>query len=146
MAARDHLMEEEYILANCPPFYATTRRILRCETKNGQEEVHELPYFQISTVELVRRPHHKRAISGVLMSFVGLILWMMGLYTPILAVFLGIGLIVWGARGQESHYQFEGYNMGPEDLSLWQVPFRGSAGFIGAVGEHVRRPLQGYRP
>lgn len=142
MAARDHLMEDESILSSFPPFYATNRRILRCETTGNHEEVHDLFYHRIESVELVRQPRHGLAIGGVVIAFLGIVIWMMGFITAIPSILLGVGLIFWGARGREGYYQFRGYQMPPDELARWQVRFRGSAGFIMTVSEHVRRPMK----
>lgn len=141
MAARDHLREDESILAQFPPFYATTHRILRCETNGGQEECHELPYHHIATVEIIRRPLHRIAVPGVFVALSGVFLWSLGFYTAVPTVALGVALILWGARGREAYYQFRGYDMPEQEQRRWRVTFRGSAGFIIAVGEHVRRPM-----
>lgn len=142
MAVRDHLLEDEMILSQCAPFYATNRRILRSVTTNAREEVHELPYYRIESVELLREPRHKLALAGVVMAFSGVIMWMIGYITSIPVMAVGVGMIVWGARGREGYYQFRGYQMPPEELARWRVPFRGSAGFITTVGEYVRRPIK----
>ncbi|MBI4497842.1 MAG: hypothetical protein HY689_08090 [Chloroflexi bacterium] len=141
MAARDYLMEGEAILASCAPFYATTHRILRCETRAGKEECDELPYHRIAAVELVRQPRHAIAIAGLLLALGGVFLWTIGFISSVPTIVMGVGFMLWGARGREAYYQFRSYNMPEQELGRWRVAFRGSAGFILTVGEYVRRPL-----
>ena len=143
MAARDHLRDEETILASFPPFYATSSRILRCEVKDGGEEVSELPYHGIATVQIVREPNHKIAATGLGIAFGSILLYLAGfiIITLPFGIIFGIGMIVYGSRGKEAHYQFRGYTMSEADAIRWQIPFRGAAGFILAVGERTRRRI-----
>lgn len=135
-------MDGESILAQCPPFYATNRRLLRCEAKGAQEEFYDLPYPSIESVELLRRPQPRVAIGGIALAFSGVMLWTMGLVSALPVIVVGVGVIIWGARGREGYYQFRGYQMTEQEVVRWQVRFQGSARFIAAVGEHVRRPMK----
>ena len=142
MAVRDNLLEGEMSLSQCPPFYATNRRILRTITESAREEIVDLPYYRIESVELMREPRHRLAVAGVIMAFSGVIMWMLGFFTSIPAIAAGVGMILWGARGREGYYQFRTSQMRPDELARWRVPFRGSAGFITTVGEYVKRPMK----
>lgn len=106
MSLQDYLMPGEKILSECKPFYATSRRIMRYDEREGGGPT-ELAYQQLAGVELIRKPNHPMIILGLLCIFAAVLLTMAGLifFTSALALIGGGVLIVLGVRGTLGYYQ-----------------------------------------
>ena len=143
MSLWEKLTSGEEVLARVGPFYATTHRVVRYEQgPDGKEVLTELPYNRLRSVESVRPGDHRMMAGGTALVLLGLFLGVyIGLYTPLLAVPLGLGLIFFGAKGKEVYYQLHGADPTPKDQTTWRIPYRGSMEFLAVVGDRSgRRP------
>lgn len=111
--------------------------------QNGaREEVAELPYVWLRSVELVREPNRGLMVRGTLAGILGLLMWFaLGFATSILMVGLGVILIFAGAQGREAYYQLRSDRINEKEQARWRIPFQGSMNFIVAVGERSGKPL-----
>ncbi len=156
MALMDHLKDGEDVVARVGPFYATSRRVLRYEPApqgkepaprgKEKEQLPELPYSRLSRIELVRPPNHPMMIGGTVMALGGLFLtFFVGLFTPMLAVPVGIGVIILGGTGAGKPRYFQLHSAGATKLeqALWRIPYHGSMDFIAAVGTRAgNKPIE----
>lgn len=141
MALQDHLLADEMILARCDPFYATSHRVIRYQMTHQGEQVDAVLYARLQSVELARKPRHGLMVWGTIISITGAILFSWGLVSGLFVLLAGVGIILYGGRGLEDHYQLHLFDMTAEEKRLWQVRYRGSAAFIVEVGKRSRRPL-----
>lgn len=74
MSIRDHLRQGEAIISDHNPFYATSHRVIHYEEKDGGEELLELPYSRLTSVEVVKLARHKVMIAGTMMVIGGVIM------------------------------------------------------------------------
>ena len=107
MSLEDVLGPGEKVISECKPFYATSRRIIRYDERAGRDQVHELEYHELTSVELVRKPNHPLMIMGTLALLAAILLTTTGLIivTAIPALMAGIMLLVLGARGKLGYYR-----------------------------------------
>ncbi len=160
MSLQDYLMPGEKVLSVCEPFYATSRRIMRYDEKEGGGPA-EIAYQQLTGVELIRKPSHPMIILGLLCIFVAILLTMTGLIivTSIVALFGGGALIALGVRGGLGYYQLrtrssrrpEGHpletgmaasilalmeSLGlrkPDEDAIWRLDYQKAGSFIATV-------------
>lgn len=143
MSLRDHLLPDEEVRARVGSFLATNRRILRYEEAlDGKETATELSYMRVRGIEKVRPPNHRIMTGGTLLAVGGFLISMIvGLYTPLLLVPAGVGMILFGARGRDAFYQLQTSGATPADEARWRVPYNGSMQFIAEVCDRTgRRP------
>lgn len=148
MTLMDSLEPGEDVIGRVGPFYATSRRVLRYEQRSKDEgPLPQLPYARLTSIELVHPPNHRKMAGGVLVAFGGLfITFYFGMFTTILLVPVGVGLIVFGAmgNGNQPYYQLHANGSTPKEQALWRIPYRGSMDFMGAIGSRTGyRPIQG---
>ena len=148
MTLMDSLEPGEEVMARAGPFYATSRRVLRYEERlRTSASLPQLPYTRLKSIELVHPPNHRKMIGGVLVAFGGLFAtFYFGMFTTILLVPLGIGLIGFGAmgNGNQPYYQLHVLSATAKELALWRVPYRGSMDFLSVIGSRTGyRPIQG---
>ena len=138
----NHLTPGEEVLSRLEHYYATSHRVLwYAETPKG-EELAELPYYRLRSVELVRAPSHGLMVGGTVMTLAGFLLSLyLGFITGPLAIVFGLGMLFLGAYGKESHYQLNGDNLSREEQARWRIPYRGSMDFIVVVGQRSGRRL-----
>ena len=108
MGVHQHLINEERIVLQWPPFYLTTHRLLRCEDVLGNESFREIPIQGIKEVEMLRETDHKIMSLGLILVVSGVILiatW--GLVTALLGVVAGIIALFLGSRGKIAGYQIK---------------------------------------
>lgn len=142
LSVLDHLTSGEEILARLDRFYATSHRVLWYAERPSGEEVAELPYFRLRSVELVRLPNHRFMAGGTALAILGFLLGVyFGFFTSVFVVALGLGLILFGAQGKEAYYQLHGNLLSREEQARWRIPYRGSMDFIVTVGQRSGRRL-----
>ena len=142
MSLLSHLTPGEEVLSRLEHYYATSHRVLwYAETPKG-EELAELPYYRLRSVELVREPSHGLMVGGTVMALLGFLLSLyLGFITGPLAIAFGLGMLFLGAYGKEGYYQLNGDNLSQEEQARWRIPYRGSMDFIVVVGQRSGRRL-----
>ena len=161
MSLQDILTPGEKTLAECDPFYATSRRIIRYEGEDRPDSTHELAYHELAGVEVVRKPNHPMMVAGTLavISAIFLAFAKILLITPILSLIAGVLLLYFGSRGQPGYYRLilrtpptatlgtseeqRGPTIGsllillglkaPADETLWQLDYLKGGSFIETV-------------
>ena len=141
MGIRDHLRPGETLISDHKPFYATSYRIILCQEKDGREEVWELPYTRLTSVEMVKLPHFKLMIAGTLAVVGGAMMTKLGLFTSWLAIAAGVGMLLFGAIGREAYYQLRAHGMTKEEEARWRLDRWGSGSFVSTI-----RSIIGERP
>lgn len=143
MPVESHLGLNEKLISRCHPFYATSKRLIRYQTRKGQEQVYQLPYDSLSSIELVQRPSHRMMMAGTGMTILGAILAAMGLFTSILALIAGIGVVAYGGMNRPSCYQIRARDMPKVEEGRWRIDLnlRASGAFIATL-----RTIIGERP
>ena len=106
MSLQDMLMPGERIVSECKPFYATSRRIMRYDEKEGGGPA-EIAYHQLTGVDIIRKPSHPMILFGTLCILATIFLTVTGLIfiTSVLALIAGAVLIGFGFRGKLGYYQ-----------------------------------------
>ena len=101
------LMPGERVLSECGQLYATSRRLLRCEAQGGRVFFEELPYQQLTGVEVVRKANHPMMALGVMAVIGAIFMTITGLIfvTAFLAVGGGLAMLLYGSKGNNSYYQ-----------------------------------------
>lgn len=128
------LREGERIVSQFGPYFATSQRVLLVLKKATGTVVEELSYDLLTGIHEVNVPNHRKMLAGSILVVVGLVLtfgWYMIL--PLVAVFVGIGLIFHGARGEPRYYQLEGRDMDRRQLLRWQVQHYGAGSFVASI-------------
>ena len=101
------LLPGEKILSECKPFYATSRRIIRYDRGMRRPRVESIDYEEITSLGLVRKLSHPMMILGTLAILAAVFLSAGGFlfFTSILALIVGVGLLMLGARGNLGYYR-----------------------------------------
>ena len=135
MGIRDHLMTGEMVVFEHPPFYLTSRRILRLEEKDGRDDLKHLFFEGLVSVELVKLPRHPVMVGGTVMAITGVVLWATGSLpiTSFLAIAGGIAVVIFGGMGKPSYYQFHAQNLLEDEERLWRLDYWGSGNFISKI-------------
>lgn len=131
MGVHEHLIDEERIVLQHPPFYLTTHRLLRCEDDNGAESFREVPLLGMTEVEQLRVTDHKILSIGAILVVSGVILmatW--GLFTAFLGVIAGIVALVLGSKGKVVGYQVKSPRIPDREQGMWLLPTWGADNFI----------------
>jgi hypothetical protein len=130
-----HLTPSEKVLSVFGPFYATSYRVLRLDPPNGPSKGHllEIPYQQLTSVELMRQPNHPVLALGTVMIILGLLLSMVLVFSTILVILLGGVFLYLGARGKPGYYQLYAREMPRHAEKYWQVEYHRSGNFIATV-------------
>ena len=140
MSVRDHLLGGEYILAQSPPLYVTTHRLIRYEEGPGGEEISHYPRERLESVEQERSPDHRIMILGTVVVLGGVYLLTLGFITSVLAIGVGVAGIFYGSTRGESYYQLHIHGVAQEEKARWQVGYRGSGRFIRTLHEILGEP------
>ena len=131
MGVHHHLINEERIVLQWPPFYLTTHRLLRCEDVLGNESFREIPIQGIKEVEMLRETDHKIMSLGLVLVVSGVILiatW--GLLTAFLGVVAGIIALFLGSRGKIAGYQIKSDRIPDHEFEMWLLPRWGTENFV----------------
>ncbi len=134
MSIRDHLRQGEAIISDHNPYYATSFRVIHYEEKDGNEELSELPYSRVTSVEVVKLARHNVMIAGTMLVVGGAILaatW--NLIGSWLSIVAGIGVVIYGGIGREAYYQFRAEGMDKEEEAKWRLTYWGSGSFVRTV-------------
>lgn len=134
MSIRDHLRQGEAIISDHNPYYATSYRVIYYEEKDGNEELSELPYSRVTSVEVVKLARHNVMIAGTMLVIGGAILaatW--NLIGSWLSIIAGIGVVIYGGIGREAYYQFRAEGMDKEEEARWRLAYWGSGSFVRTV-------------
>ena len=135
MSVRDNLLGDEYILAQSPPFYLTTHRLIRYEEGSEDKELTHFPRERLASVERVRTPDHKVMVLASVTLLGGVLLLAIGFVTSILAIGAGIAGIFYGSMKGEGYYQLHLHGIGEEEKVRWRVAYRGSGRYIRTLQE-----------
>ncbi|HLF05414.1 MAG TPA: hypothetical protein VI855_09395 [Dehalococcoidia bacterium] len=148
MSIQDYLSPTETLLGVCPPFYATSRRVIRLEPRRGPEGAWllEIPYQQLRSVRLVHQSHHPMLAVGTLMVLLGLYLTTLSLLTSVFPILAGAAFLVFGARGRPRYYQLHAPDLPPEAERWWRVEYAKSASFIATLRHAIGQGVGGYGP
>ena len=131
MGVHQHLINEERIVLQWPPFYLTTHRLLRCEDVLGNESFREIPIQGIKEIEMLRETDHKIMSLGLVLVVSGVILiatW--GLVTAFLGVVAGIIALFLGSRGKIAGYQIKSDRIPDREFEMWLLPKWGTENFV----------------
>ena len=128
------MRQGEAIISDHNPFYATSHRVIHLEEKDGGEELSELPYSRVTSVEVVKLARHNVMIAGTMMVVGGAITAAtLNFITSWLAVIAGIGVVLYGGIGREAYYQFRAEGMDKEEEAKWRLAYYGSGSFVRTV-------------
>ena len=133
MDIRSRLRYGETLLSDHHPYYATSQRIILYQEVGGREEVWELPYARVTSVEVVKMPRHKMMVAGTLLIVGGAVMSTYGFITSFPAILAGIGALVYGGIGREAYYQFHANGMSKEEASRWRLVYWGSGSFVRTI-------------
>ena len=133
MGIRGRLRHEETIISDHHPYYATSQRVILLQEIDGREELWELPYARLTSVEVIKLPRHRMMIAGTLMIVGGAIMSTIGYFTSGLAILAGIGAIIYGGIGREAYYQLHADGMTKEEAARWRLAYWGSGSFIRTI-------------
>ena len=133
MGIRDHLREGEAIISDHSPFYATSYRIIHYQEKDGREEIYDLPYGRLSSVEVIKLPRHKVMIGGTLTVIGGAVMASYGFFTSWLAILVGVIGLIYGGIGRKAFYQFHARGMTQDEEAKWRLPYWGSGSFVRTI-------------
>jgi len=134
MGIGEQLRHGESIISDHQPFYATSQRVIHYEEKDGREELWELSYSRLTSVEVIKLPRHKMMIAGALLIIGGAIMSTVFILTSWLAIIVGVGGIIYGGIGREAFYQFHANDMTKEEETRWRLAYWGSGSFIRTIG------------
>jgi hypothetical protein len=132
---QSYLAPSERLLSVFGPFYATSYRVLRLDPPGGPSGGHllEIPYNQLTSIDMVRRPNHPILALGTFLIILGLLLSMVLFFSTILVIMMGGALIYVGARGKPGYYQLYARDMPKHAERYWQVEYNRSGNFIATV-------------
>lgn len=107
MSLQDILTPGEKMLAECGPYYATSRPIIKYEGEDRPDSTHEIAYHELAGVEVVRKPSHPMMVAGTLavISAIFLAFAKVLVFTLILALIAGALLLYFGSRGKPGYYR-----------------------------------------
>ncbi len=101
----------------------------------------EIPYSQLTSVDLMRRANHPMMVAGTFLIILGLFLTPLLVFSSIFAVIVGAIFLVIGARGKPGYYQLHAEGLPRQSQRLWQVEYNRSGSFIATL-----RSVIGQRP
>jgi hypothetical protein len=133
MGIREKLRHEETIVSDHHPYYATSQRVVLLQELDGREELWEIPYARLTSIDVVRLPRHKMMIAGTLMVVGGAIMSSVGFFTSWLAIVFGVIALIYGGIGREAFYQFHANDMTKEEATKWRLVYWGSGSFIRTI-------------
>jgi hypothetical protein len=130
-----HLAPSEKVLSVFGPFYATSHRVVRLDAKNGPSRGYllEIPYHELTSVELMRQPNHPLMVLGAFIILLGFFLTGILYFSSIFAILVGGAILFGGARGKPGYYQIYAREMPRHAERYWQVEYNRSGSFIATV-------------
>ncbi len=131
MGVHEHLIDDERIVLQHPPFYLTTHRLLRSEDVNGSDSFREIPLLGMTEVEKLQVTDHKIMTIGAILVVSSVILmatW--GLFTAFLGLIAGIVALVWGSKGKVVGYQVKSPRISEREMDMWRLPNWGADNFV----------------
>jgi hypothetical protein len=130
-----HLAQSEKVLSVFGPFYATSHRVIRLDSEKGPSRGHllEIPYHQVTSVELMRRANHPVMALGAFIILMGFFLTGILFFSSIFAILVGGAILFAGARGRPGYYQIYARKMPRHAERYWQVEYNRSGSFIATV-------------
>ncbi len=145
MNIRGRLRYGETVISDHHPYYATSQRIILYQEIEGREELYELPYARVTSVDVVKLPRHKMMVAGTLLIVGGAIMSSYGFITSIPAILAGIGALVYGGIGREAYYQINANGMSKEEAVKWRLVYWGSGSFVRTVQTVLGERSGGFR-
>jgi hypothetical protein len=142
MGIKEKLRHEETLISDHQPFYATSQRVIHYEEKDGREELWELSYSRVTSVQVIKLPRHKMMIAGTLMIVGGAILSTIVFITSWLAIIVGVGAIIYGGMGREAFYQIHANGMTKEEVARWRLAYWGNGSFIRTILTAIGKNLE----
>ena len=134
MGIRERLKHGETIISDHHPYYATSDRVIHYQEIDGREELWELPYARLTSVEVVKLPRHKMMIAGTMLIVGGAIMSVtLQFITSWLAIVGGVAAIIYGGIGREAYYQLHANGMTKEEAARWRLVYWGSGSFIRTI-------------
>ncbi|MBI4282787.1 MAG: hypothetical protein HY672_04815 [Chloroflexi bacterium] len=133
MSIQEKMRPGETIVSDHAPFYATSQRLIHYQEKDGVEELRDISYARLTSVEVVKLPRHKMMIAGTALTIGGIIMASMGFITSWPAIVFGIGALVYGGMGREAYYQFRANGMTKEEAARWRLAYWGNGNFIRTI-------------
>lgn len=107
MSLLDILTPGEKMLAECSPFYATSRRIIRYEEGHHPDSTQELSYQDLAGVEIIRKPSHPMMALGTVAVLSAIFLALTGIIiiTAVASLIAGAAMLFLGSRGKPGYYR-----------------------------------------
>ena len=131
MGVHEHLIDDERIVLQHPPFYLTTQRLLRSADVNGSDSFREIPLLGMTEVEKLQVTDHKiMSISAILVVSCVILMATWGLFTAFLGLIAGIVALVWGSKGKTMGYQVKSPRISESELDMWRLPNWGADNFV----------------
>ena len=104
MSLQDILPPGEKMLAECSPFYATSRRIIRYEEGDRPDSTHELSYQDLAGVEVIRKPSHPMMALGTVAVLSSIFLALTGIIiTAVASLIAGAAMLFLGSKGKPGY-------------------------------------------
>jgi hypothetical protein len=130
-----YLDPSEQLLSVFGPFFATSYRVLRLDPPRGPSRGHvlEIPYHQLTSIELVNRPNHPVLALGTVVIILGLFLSLILFFSTFLVLALGAVMLYLGMRGKPGYFQLYAQDMPRKAQRYWQVEYKRSGNFIATV-------------
>lgn len=138
MGVRGRLLAGESMVAEHPPFYLTSQRLLRYQEGPKGEQSRALPLERITGVEELKSTHHPTMVGGAILVISGVVLLLTwGLVTSWLSIVCGVVVLVVGSLGRSSGYQVRAHNQLKEEEALWRLKPWGSAHFVARIRDSI---------
>ena len=129
-----YLRDNERIVSQFGPYFATSQRVLLVIERRGETEYHEIPYSQLESVEDIRVFNHQKVARGALIALTGFLVSLMWLsIVSIALVITGIVVLIRGANRKVAYYQLRGRGMEGPELNKWQLQHFGAGSFIASI-------------
>jgi hypothetical protein len=126
------------MVAEHPPFYLTSQRLLHYQEGPKGEQTRTLPLERITAVEVLKSTHHPTMVGGSILVISGVVLLLTwGLVTSVLSIVGGAVALVVGSLGRTSGYQIRAHNLLKEEQALWRLESRGSAHFVARIRDTI---------
>ena len=134
MGIGEQLRHGETIISDHQPFYATSQRVIHYEEKYGREELWEISYARLTSVEVIKMPRHKMMIAGTMLVVGGAIMAAtLAFITSWFAILAGVGALIYGGIGREAYYQLHASGMTKEEAARWRLVYWGNGSFIRTI-------------
>ena len=129
-----YLRDDERIVSQFGPYFATSQRVLLVIERRGETEFHEIPYSQLESVEDITVFNHRRMVRGALLALAGVLVSLIWLSIVSIALLItGIVLLLAGAIWKVTYYQLRGRGMEGAELHRWQIRHFGAGSFIASI-------------